>query len=260
MLSLDALQKTIASSVLGGSGFGIASLLEAGQFDPYGRLRVYHNNTRVSLTATLMAVFPVTVKLVDEHFFRYVASEFVRRNPPREARLSRYGADFPAFLRTFDGLEDMSFVAETSRLEWAIAEALDIASRPACSLADLDSADPEATPNLVLQPSLRLLVSHWPILSIWSAHQEGGGQMQTADGMRRPERIALWRSGETVRFANLPAAQFAFRYSLKAELGLEKAVSRALAYDPMFDVLGALVSLFGDGLVAHVRFDNPKSR
>ncbi|MFI0844394.1 putative DNA-binding domain-containing protein [Mesorhizobium sp. IMUNJ 23232] len=260
MLSLEALQKTIARSVLSGNSFGLAPLLEAGQFDPYGRLRVYQNNTRASLSATLMAVFPVTVKLVDERFFRYAASEFVRRNPPREPRLSRYGADFPAFLRTFDGLEDMPFVAETARLEWAIAEALDTAARPARTLADLDRADAEATPDLILQPSLRMLVSHWPVLSIWSAHQDGGEPVHVDASRRRPERIALWRSGERVRFARLPAAQFAFRCSLKGGLGLEKAVSRALAHDPTFDVLGALVGLFGDGLVAHVRFDTtPKN-
>lgn len=254
MPSLDTLQRAIARSVLGGNGFGLAPLLEAGQFDPYGRLRVYQNNTRASLTATLMAVFPVTAKLVHERFFRYAASEFVRRNPPREPRLSRYGADFPAFLRTFDGLEEMPFVAETARLEWAIAEALDTASRPARTLADLDKADAEATPDLILQPSLRMLVSHWPVLSIWSAHQDGADPVHVDAGQRRPERIALWRSGESVRFVRLPAAQFAFRYSLRAGLGLEKAVSRALVHAPMFDVLGALVSLFGDGLVAHVRF------
>ncbi len=254
MLSLDTLQRTVARSVLCGNNFGLAPLLEAGQSDPYGRLRIYQNNTRASLTATLEAVFPVTVKLVDERFFRYAASEFVRRHPPREPRLSRYGGDFPGFLRAFDGLEDMPFVAATARLEWAIAEALHISARPACTLADLGKADPEAMPELILQPSLRMVVSRWPALSIWSAHQ-GGEPMQVDASQRHLERTALWRSGESVRFARLPAAHFAFCYTLKAGLGLEKAVTRALVHDPMFDVLGALVGLFRDGLVAHVRLE-----
>ena len=216
----------------------------------YGRLRVYQNNTRTSLTATLLAVFPVTARLVDERFFRYAASEFVRRNPPQEPRLVRYGSAFPAFLRTFDGLEATPFVAETARLEWAIAEALDSPLRTPSALSDLD-ASATTTPELVLQPSLRLLISHWPILSIWAAHQDGGPEI-SMHREKRPERIALWRSGEAIRFARLPAAQFSFRFSLKAGLGLEKAVSRALTHDPMFDVAAALVAVFGEGLVAHV--------
>ena len=111
MLSLEGLQNTVAQSVLGTPHFGLAALLERGRANPYRRLRVYRNNTRASLTATLMAVFPVTVRMVDERFFRYAASEFIRANPPREPRLVRYGANFPAFLRTFDGMGELPFVA-----------------------------------------------------------------------------------------------------------------------------------------------------
>jgi hypothetical protein len=252
MLSLESLQKTIARSVLGTAQFGLSPLIEAGRFDPYARLRVYQNNTRASLTATLLAVFPVTTRLVDERFFRYAASEFVRLNPPDEPRLVRYGSAFPAFLRTFDGLEAMPFVAETARLEWAIAEALDAPHRTPSVFGDLDTSA-TTTPELILQPSLRMVISHWPILSIWAAHQDGGiGSFDASE--KWPERIALWRSGEAIRFARLPAAQFSFRFSLKAGLGVEKAVSRALTHDPMFDVAAALVGIFGEGLVAHVHF------
>jgi len=252
MLSLESLQETVARSVLGKPHFGLSSLFAAGSANPYRRLRVYQNNARASLTATLMAVFPVTVRMVDERFFRYAASEFVRLNPPSEPRLVRYGSDFPNFLRTFEGLADLPFVAETARLEWAIAEALDAASLPACSLAALESASGGTTPELMLQPSLRLVISHWPVLSIWSAHQNAESPDQAGHWQRSAERIALWRLGDNVRFARLTSAQFSFRHSLKMGVSLEKAVARALTHEPMFDVLGALVGLFGDGLVAGV--------
>jgi hypothetical protein len=58
-----------------------------------------------------------------------------------------------------------------------------------------------------------------------------------------------------VRFSRLSSAEFSFRYSIAMGLGLDKAVSRALTHEPMFDLAGALVRLFGDGLVAKVRFD-----
>jgi hypothetical protein len=255
MLSLERLQNTVARNVLGKPHFGLSPLLAAGRADPYRRLRIYQNNTRASLTTTLMAVFPVTVRLVDERFFRYAASEFIRRNPPSEPRLVRYGVDFPAFLRTFEGLEEMPFVAETARLEWAIAEALDAASLPSIGLAALDGDDAAATPELVLQPSLRFVISHWPVMSIWSAHQAGGDLDKISSWTRKAERIALWRNGDNVRFALLSSAQFSFRHSLGFGLGLETAAARALTHEPMFDLVGALVSLFGDGLVTAIRID-----
>ncbi|TIT56022.1 MAG: DUF2063 domain-containing protein, partial [Mesorhizobium sp.] len=92
--------------------------------------------------------------------------------PPVESRLSRYGAGFPRFLKTIDTLSDMPIVAETARLEWAIAEALDTASLPPRSLAEYDNTDLGPSPDILLQPSLRLIVSHWSILSVWMAHQQ----------------------------------------------------------------------------------------
>ena len=252
MLTLETLQNTVARTVLGKPHFGLSPLLSAGRADPYRRLRIYQNNTLSSLTSTLIAVFPVTTRLVDERFLRYAASEFIRFHPPSEPRLVRYGAEFPNFLRTFEGLAEMPFVSETARLEWAIAEALDAASLPTVPVSALEGAG-EATPVLVLQPSLRFVISHWPVLSIWSAHQEGGDVESERAVERKPERVAVWRTGENVRFSLLTSAEFSFRYSLRAGLGLDKAVSRALTHDPMFDLVGALVRLFGDGLVTEVR-------
>jgi hypothetical protein len=256
MLSLEGLQHTVARTVLGKPHFGLSPLLSAGRADPYRRLRIYQNNTRASLTATLIAVFPVTVRLVGERFFRYAASEFIRLNPPFEPRLVRYGADLPNFLRAFEGLADMPFVAETARLEWAIAEALDAASLPAVGLSALETETAGETPDLALQPSLRFVISHWPVLSIWSAHQQGGDLDRVRGWSRKPERIALWRSGDNMRFSLLSSAQFSFRYSLNTGLGLEKATARALTHEPMFDLVGALVGLFGEGLVTAVNRSN----
>jgi hypothetical protein len=255
MLTLERLQCTIADAVLGKPHIGLSPLLETGPANPIRRLRVYQNNTRASLTSTLLTVFPVTARLVDERFFRYAASKFIRFHPPSEPRLARYGAEFPNFLRTFERLAEMPFVSETARLEWAIAEVLDAASLPTVPLATLDGMG-ETTPELVLQPSLRFVISCWPVLSIWSAHQQGGDVDSLRAAGRRPQRVALWRAGDNVRFSSLNSALFSLRFSLKAGLGLEKAVARALIHEPMFDLVGALVSLFADELVTDVRAKN----
>lgn len=253
MLPLEHLQTIVARSVLAMEPLIDAKMLTAGKADPMARLRIYQNNTRSSLTAVLMAVFPVTARLVDERFFRFMASEFIRRHPPAESRLARYGAGFPRFLKTIDTLSDMPIVAETARLEWAIAEALDTASLPARSLAEYDSTDLGLSPDILLQPSLRLIISHWSILSVWMEHQRETSVDKKITWTRRPERVALWRSGNYVRLFLLDRASFAFWHSLKHGFGLEHATGRALALDPAFDLVSALVRLFRDRLVTEVR-------
>jgi hypothetical protein len=260
MLDNRALQSKVARAVLHDGEVELAPLLAKGAFDPLRRFNIYRNNTFASLTATLVAVFPVTLQLLGESYFRFVAGAFIRQNPPQEARLVRYGDSFADFLSGFEDIGAMPFVAETARLEWAIAEALDAPVPAACGLEQLDGGDAETVPELTLQPSLRLLVCRWPALEIWSAHQ-AGGNIETLAGLgRRPERIALWRNSENIRFLRLDAPHLAFLHALKTRANLEHAVGHVLARAPGFDLATAFAGLFADGLVVRVRHARVKTQ
>ncbi|GIL03112.1 MAG: DUF2063 domain-containing protein [Alphaproteobacteria bacterium] len=220
--------------------------------DPRTRVNVYRNNTYASLTATLLAVFPVTSRLVDERFLRFAAHRFIASFPPAEPRLSRFGADFPAFLRRFGQLAAVPFVAEVARLEWQIAVALDRPAAPPLPLASLTWLDAPDQAAFSLQPSLRLMVSRWPVFSVWTAHQAEAEPDLAFVRPGRGERLALWRAGASIRLIRLDAARFAFLRSLGAGAPLERAAARALARDRLFDLAAALAQLFGDGLVAGI--------
>ncbi|MBX5041110.1 DUF2063 domain-containing protein [Rhizobium lentis] len=260
MLSSCALQSRVAQAILGEDGRDLAPVLAKGAFDPLRRFNIYRNNTFASLTATLIAVFPITVQLLGENYFRHVAGAFIRNNPPQEAQLVRYGTSFPRFLADFDGIRAMPFIAETARLEWMIAEALDAPALPSCRLEQLADGEADTAPQIFLQPSLRLLVCRWPALDIWEAHQAGGNIEALASLSRRPERIALWRGQDSLRFLRLDASHFAFLHALKERASLEAAVSRVLAQAPGFDLEGAFGSLFAFGLVARIRHIQPPTK
>ena len=253
MITNCGLQSRISRAILHHDSCDLGAELSQGTFDPLRRLNIYRNNTFASLTATLIAVFPVTLQLLGESYFRYVASIFIRSNPPQEARLVRYGGNFAGFLAGFEDIRSMPFIAETARLEWMIAEALDAPAWPGCVLDQLEDGEADTVPHLFLQPSFRLLVCRWPALEIWSAHQADGNLELLTKLGRRPERIALWRSSENIRFLRLDAPLFAFLYALRKHANLEAAVGRVLARTPDFDLGGAIAGLFADGLVARIR-------
>lgn len=259
MLSNQALQSIVAQSVLHPDDCDLEPILRKGAYDPLRRFNVYRNNTLASLTATLVAVFPVTLQLLGESYFRYVAGTFVRTDPPTEARLARYGSTFADFLARFEDIRAMPFIADTARLEWKIAQALDAPVLPACSPAELQSQENDRLPILHLQPSLRLLLSRWPALRIWAAHQPDGDIATLATIGREPERIVLWRDKEAARFLLLDAARFAFLYTLKKRGDLEAAVTRALVADPQLNVGSTLGALFVDGLVIRIRHTRPET-
>lgn len=220
--------------------------------DPYARLNVYRNNTYSSLMAALTAVFPVTARLVDERYFRYAGHRFISEFPPDEPRLSKFGKLFPRFLREFERLATMPYVAETAALEWEIAIALDMAVSEAVPLTAVTRLDSPELATLELQPSLHLGLSRWPVFSIWAAHQEF--EEPELDFVRRghSERIMLWRSAKNIRLISLGAADFAFMRRIFRRDTIERAALRALAIDPLFDLATALGLLFGHGLVTGI--------
>lgn len=254
MLSDRALQNAVAANILCRPGPDLGPSFDTGgRFDPMRRFDIYRNNTFASLSATLVSVFPITVSLIGERYFRHVAASFIRISPPSEARLVRYGSDFADFLGRLDELKPMPFIADTARLEWLIAEVLDAPALMPATMAELHRGGEGTMPDLVLQPSLRLLFCRWPALDIWSAHQASGDVEKLGDIRRQSQRIALWRNRDSVRFLRLNGAHYAFLHALKNSRGLEYAVVKATARDPGYNLAASLGGLFSDGLVTRVR-------
>lgn len=248
MSSLVELQSQMTAAIFKGHAADIEASLVAGRADPARRFNIYRNNTFLSLTAHLKAVFPVTAKLGDERFFAYAANEFIRRAPPREPRLSAYGAEFPSFLARFPASRATPILSEMAGLEWAVQSALLTGARIPANIDALIQAGPEATQALFeLQPSLTFTLSRWPLAEAWAS----SGELSTPLS-RRTTRLAVWREKDSVKVVALTAPRFAFWRSLARGFPLEFAASRAMARDRGFDLLAELSGLFGAGLVTGI--------
>jgi len=248
MRDLAELQASMTEAVLRGDAAPLAGELTAPNADPVRRFAIFRNNTFLSLTRHLEAVFPVTTRLGDERFFRYAAFEFIRSHPPREPRLSSYGSAFPRFLASFPACRSSPVLPEMASLEWAVQSALTAAEHaPLASSALAEIGQSASNPRLVLQPSLRFAASRWQILPLWrGTHPED----RALD--RRIARIAIFRNSDRIRFVELSSPRFAFWRSLARSEQLEVAAARALARDPMFDLVEEILALFRAGLVIGV--------
>jgi hypothetical protein len=255
MLTPEIHQTEFAHAILGHPHYAASRALQLTArpgANPQARLGIYRNNTYASLTAALLATFPVTARLVDERFLRYAASRFIDRGLPNEPRLSQFGGEFPRFLAGMEQLQAMPFVAETARLEWLIAQALDepaLIGQPLTALSWLDEPDEAA---LSLQPSLRLFASRWPIFELWSAHQDADEPDLPVVRRGPLQRVVLWRTHAAVRLAALDTGEMRFLRVLASGSPLARAALRARNVDPMFDLAGALARLFGCGLVTAI--------
>jgi len=260
MPALHELQTGLARAILTGDTGMIGGHLEVTGADPLKRLRIYRNNTFVSLTDALMVTFPAVVRIVDERFFRYMAHTFIAAYPPHEPMLSNYGADLASFIARFDPCRPLPYLADLARLEWAINEAGLEGDEPALPPETLTKFAPEvlAAGSMRLQPSLRLVVSRWPILALWQANQPDTTAEQPSLE-RRATRVLIRRKGCGVSMDLHSAARFRFLHSLRHGATIEAAVTAALIRDPLFSPAQELLALFNEGLVIGVSTAVPQT-
>jgi hypothetical protein len=253
MRKLAVLQAEMTAAILNGDGASLAPEITAPGADAMRRLGIYRNNTFLSLSNHLKAVFPVTARIGDERFFAYAAHEFIRSSPPREPRLAVYGSGFAGFLASFPPCRGTQILPEMAALEWAAHSALISREEAPVTAAVLSGlAQDSGEIRLVLQPSLRFAVSRWPLLALWQ------GTNCEAPLPRKISQVCLVRVGDSIRTFEPPPARFAFWRAIARGAALDRAVARALARDPSFDLINELLTLFGAGLVTGVDHFNAR--
>jgi hypothetical protein len=133
------------------------------------RFSVYRNNVAVGLTEALIDGFPACHALLGDGMFRAMAGAFLRAHPPSSPVMARFGEALPEFMDTAPQLSKMRWIGDVARLECALRESYHAADGTPLSPEDLAAIPPEALGDtrFGLVPSVRVLLSDWPVLSIW---------------------------------------------------------------------------------------------
>jgi hypothetical protein len=216
----------------------------AGVVDPEGRpapkrFSVYRNNVASSLTRALEAAFPTVRKLVGDEFFAAMAGVFLRTHPPTSRMLMLYGAEFPAFLEGFPPVGHLGYLPDVARIDQAMREcyhAVDSVALDELAFQRLIGAD-IAGLTLQFAPSLRLVRSRWPVVSIWTANHEGG-----PPPLAVAEDAVVLRPEFDPRPHILPNGGAAFLAGLLSGLRLDEAMDEAGQDLDLPAVLGVLIA------------------
>lgn len=211
------------------------------------RFAIHRNNVLAGLVKVLEARFPVTRRLVGDAFFAMMAADFVRASPPHSPVLLEYGEALPAFIAAFIPARDLAYLPDVARLEYALHAATHGAEATPLEGGALQQVPPEcmAELSLSLHPTLMLLESRYPIVSIWRANQPGESGVVAA-GL--PGEAALVVRPHLIPVLDIvPAAALPFIAGLADGLALGTAAERAA--DPAFDLTAALVLLLQCGAI-----------
>lgn len=224
---------------------------------PEKRFAVYRNNVVVSLIDALADSFPVTQELVGEQFFRAMARQFVRAEPPRSPVLALYGDGFAEFIAAFPAAAGLPYLADVARLEllrvqaWHAADAEPLAAEKIGRLLGDAEALPEA--RFTLHPSVRVLRSRHAVVSLWTAHQsESAALALTQVDPAIAETAWVRREGLDVEISAIAEGAAVFIELLQQGVAFGQAAEQALRADTRLDLAAALGMLIRGGVLASV--------
>ena len=202
-------------------------------------LAVHRNNVLSSLIKVVAARFPSVRRLLGEDRFLESVRRFIAAEPPRSALLLDYGDAFPHFLRSIGGDACIADIADLEAARGKAYHAADAVSLPPQAFAAIP-AERLAGLRLTFHPSVSLLQSRFPIVSIWQASQEAG---EVALPQERAEAALIARPMLDVEIWNLPPGGFAFFGTLRRGATMAEAAEAAMDAAPDFDLAVNLSAL-----------------
>ncbi len=219
-----------------------------GLVDPKGRpagrrFDVYRNNVVHSLSEALASAYPVIQKLVGEDFFKSMANVFVRQFPPSSPLMFQFANEFPTFLETFPPVRHLPYLPDVARLERARRQCYSAADADPIDGTVLTGATPEQlmSARLSLHPSLRVVVSIYPIFTIWENNNNDIQKPLPTGG----QDILISRPLDTVNMQTLPKGGADFLRALYENKTLAEATdigSETDGFDLTSNISGLLAA------------------
>lgn len=195
-------------------------------------LAAYQANFGAAAERALASSFPTVQQLIGEESFAAMARAFVRLHPPARGDLAWLGQSLPAFLADSEALRDEPYLSDVARLEWAVQQAETAADEEGApqGLDQLADGDP-ARLTVRLKPGVALVVSPFPIVSIWQAHRSDAADrfapVQSAFASGHGETALVWREGWRAQVTVLEAADARFTIAALAGHSLAAALDAA---------------------------------
>jgi hypothetical protein len=140
---------------------------------------VPRNHHLTDLIDLLAARYPVVRRLAGDESFLGAATGFVvaepYRKPETSSRSESFGDTFPQFLRSLGPSASIEYLADIGELEMAVSKAQDTSAQR--SKRRPTSRSNERTLRITIHPSVRVVESRFPIVTIWEANQTSEGSM-----------------------------------------------------------------------------------
>jgi hypothetical protein len=227
-------------------------LIEPGGKPSAKRFAVYRNNVVAGLIDALRETFPATLRIVGEDFFAAMARVYVTSDPPRSPILLEYGSGFAGFVERFEPASSLPYLSDVCRIERAWLDSYHAPEALPLDMSLLGAVATSEIPTLELElhPSVRLVRSKFPALTIWRTNIDGGTPV-AVDLNAGGENVLIGRPRANVEVRSISGSAFEFVQAIATRATISQATEITLDSDPNFMYSNALEELFTTGLVVN---------
>ena len=231
------------------------------------RFAVYRNNVVLGLVDALKSAFPATCRIVGDEFFVAMARVHATQTPPDSPVMLDYGRHFADFLADFAPVDGLPYLPDVARLERAWVEAYHAPEADPLLLARLAEIDHGRLPQtrLHLHPSLRVVRSEYPIVTIWcmNIEDQASGSVDLGAGS---QNALVVRPEASVEISAVSHSGAVFVETLQRGATLAEAGAAAIEANRDIDLTELFADLFsigaviGFGIASIVPFDEEPQR
>jgi hypothetical protein len=208
----------------------------------------------------LCARFAVTCRMVGIGSFRAMAHRYIADQPPASPIPLHYGETFPRFLRSQNDSASMEYVADIAELEMLRGKSYCAPKAEPIAVQTFlpPSAGKLENLRLVLHPSVFLVSSRFPVVTIWENNRCRGCN----EVIRRwaAESALVARPFHAVDVWRLPPGGDAFIKALLGRLPIAAAAEDGIRAASNFDIVGNLKLLAEANIVIGCRGRQPRAK
>jgi len=213
-------------------------------------IAIYRNARLAILRTALAGAYPVCRALVGEDCFDALVRDTLAVQASTSPNLHRYGNALPDVIAQSPLAHSVPYLGDVARLEWCVhwAHYAPDAHVEAANATLL--VQPADTIRAGLVESAQWVVSPWPVVSIWRAHQPGATIALNEIDLGVGEAAVIAVRGHRVAVLDLDAPTATFLAACDATPSLQAALETTLAERPDFDLTACLSGLYRSGLLA----------
>ena len=267
--SLKDLQRTLANNILdnargrptNGTVAGDLQLRLPPGIDAEERLAIYRDGYPSRILGALEETFPAIANILGDGSFANFTRRYIANQNLASYNLNNTGEQLPDYCHADSLTQDLAFLPDLARLEWAVRQAFHSHERKPISQATFSAWDMDDWERALItfQPSLDVVASAWPIHTLWCSRDRERCEIDI-DLNNKPQTVLIFRKGYDVECKLISPLQARFLTHLRngETLGRTAAMIEEQS-DSARDTTQAFSQWMRDGLIVAVHLDEQPS-